>query len=118
MGALFLGLLAGVVCFTSTYTLKQILKVDDSLDVFPVHGVGGILGSLMTACLAHEAAGASGRADRLGSIWRADGGSVVRLLGTFVILKLLDFSLGLRVSREEEIEGLDISQHEERGYHL
>ncbi|HEB78360.1 MAG TPA: ammonium transporter [Methylothermaceae bacterium] len=123
-GALALGITAGIVCFVATQTVKRVLKIDDSLDVFPVHGVGGILGSLLTAILAAETFGGFGV---------SEGNTVASQLGvqalavaavgfwcaliTFVLLRLLDRLLGLRVSPEQETEGLDISQHEETGYH-
>ena len=116
---------AGIVCFFATAFIKQKLKIDDSLDVFPVHGVGGILGTLFAGIFVATGLGGIGYANGL------DMGSqvTVQLIGviaviaftaivTFVILKVVDKLLGLRVSDEQETEGLDINQHDERGYIL
>jgi Amt family ammonium transporter len=124
-GALVIGLVAGVVCFLATQTIKRRFKIDDSLDVFPVHGVGGAIGLLFTAVFSVAA---------LGGIGLDPGVSVLHQLGvqalgalataawcavaTFVILKGIDAALTLRVTAEQETEGLDISMHEERGYTL
>jgi len=125
MGALVIGISAGTVCFFATAFLKQTLKIDDSLDVFPVHGVGGILGTIMAGIFVSAGLGGAGYAEGV-----TMGSQVgVQLLGviatvvftvvvTFVILKLVDALLGLRVTDEEETEGLDINQHDERGYIL
>ena len=127
-GALVIGILAGFVCYHATVFLKQRLKIDDSLDVFPVHGVGGALGTLLAAVFASAGLGVfSGQG-------LAEGVSIasqfqVQLIGvlasavytgivTFVLLKLIDRMLGLRVSQDEETEGLDLTQHNERGYDL
>ncbi|MES9835538.1 MAG: ammonium transporter [gamma proteobacterium symbiont of Ctena orbiculata] len=126
-GALVIGLLAGAICFSATNYLKQVLKIDDSLDVFPVHGVGGMLGTLLAGVFSSTSLGVFsgyGFADGIESM----GGQVyVQAIGvvatvlftavvTFVILKLVDALLGLRVTKDQEIEGLDIVSHEERGY--
>jgi len=123
-GALVIGLTAGVVCFWATQIVKRKFKIDDSLDVFPVHGVGGIVGLLMLAFLSN----------RLGGLGLDEGVSTMQQFGvqltgtlativwcggvTFVLLKVLDVVMGLRVSREEETEGLDLVLHEEKGYNL
>ncbi|HHJ34939.1 MAG TPA: ammonium transporter [Gammaproteobacteria bacterium] len=125
MGALIIGLSAGIICFYATAFLKQTLKIDDSLDVFPVHGVGGILGTILAGIFVSAGLGGAGFAEGM------DMGSQVGVqltgvlatiaftaVATFVILKVVDMLLGLRVSEEQETEGLDISQHEERGYIL
>ncbi len=125
MGALVIGFSAGFVCFFATAFIKQKLKIDDSLDVFPVHGVGGILGTIFAGIFVSAGLGGIGFADGM------DMGEQVgvQLTGvittvaftasvTFVILKLVDMTIGLRVSDEEETEGLDINQHDERGYIL
>ena len=127
-GAMVIGLLAGVVCFWSTQIIKRKLKIDDSLDVFPVHGVGGFLGILLTAVFASDGLGA------FSGLGLADGSTIasqfgVQALGalatlawcaaaTFVILKIVGAMVGLRVDKDEETEGLDIAQHDERGYNL
>jgi len=119
-GALAIGVTAGLVCFYATQYIKRSLKIDDSLDVFPVHGVGGITGSLLTGVFA---------ASSLGGLGLADGVSIIDQVGvqalavavtivwsggfSYLILKLI----GLRVSNDEEVQGLDIILHEETGYH-
>jgi Amt family ammonium transporter len=128
-GALIIGILAGFVCFNATLFIKRVMKIDDSLDVFPVHGVGGALGTLMAGVFSSTSLGVFsgyGFADGIASM----GGQLyVQLVGvlvtvaftavvTFVILKLVGALLGLRVSEEQEIEGLDIVMHEERGYDI
>ena len=122
-GALVIGISAGVVCFVATNFLKRTLKIDDSLDVFPVHGVGGILGTLATGVFASNALGLfSGQQDiSIGSQLGVQAlGVVVTLVYTavvsFVLLKLVDAVVGNRVSDDEEVEGLDITQHNERGF--
>jgi len=128
-GAMVIGLLAGFVCYNATTFLKQRLKLDDSLDVFPVHGVGGMLGTLMAGIFASTELGifsGYGFADGISSM----GGQVsVQLIGifatltytavlTFVILKVVDALTGLRVDSDQETEGLDLVLHDERGYDL
>ena len=122
-GALAIGLSAGVICFIATGYIKRSLKIDDSLDVFPVHGVGGILGTTLTGVFIAAQFGGAGLAQGT-----SVGAQVLtQLIGvaatiawtallTFVILKFVDAVLGLRVSEEEERDGLDITQHEERAY--
>ena len=123
VGALVIGLSAGVICFLATGYLKRSLKIDDSLDVFPVHGVGGMLGTTLTGVFVASSLGGAGLAEGVSM-----GGQVLtQLIGvaatvawtaivSFVILKVVDAVVGLRVSEEEETEGLDITQHEERAY--
>ncbi len=125
MGALVIGISAGVVCFYATGFIKQKLKIDDSLDVFPVHGVGGILGTLMAGIFVSAGLGGAGLAEgmtmssQLGVQLTGIVAVVVwTAVATFVILKVVDAITGLRVSDEDEIQGLDISQHDERGYIL
>jgi Amt family ammonium transporter len=122
-GALVIGISAGVVCFLATNYLKRTLRIDDSLDVFPVHGVGGILGTLLTAVFASNALGIfSGQEEiNIGSQFQVQAiGVVTTLVYTAIVsyglLKLVDLMVGLRVSDEDEQQGLDISQHNERGY--
>ncbi len=123
VAALAIGLSAGVICFLATGYIKRSLKIDDSLDVFPVHGVGGVLGTTLTGVFVASSLGGAGLPDGVSM-----GGQVfTQLIGvaatlawtavvTFVILKVVDAIIGLRVSEEEEVDGLDISQHEERAY--
>lgn len=126
-GALVIGLLAGIICFSATNYLKQVLKIDDSLDVFPVHGVGGILGTLLAGVFCSTSLGVFsgyGFADGIESMGAQLWVQLVGVLATIVftavvtfgILKLVDMLIGLRVNKEQEIEGLDIVLHEERGY--
>jgi len=123
LGGLAIGLLAGVVCYFATQHIKKVLVIDDSLDVFPVHGVGGILGTLLTAVFAAESMGGLGLETSISSQF------VTQLIGvvativwcgvvTFVLLKVIDAVIGLRVSEDEETEGLDLVLHNERGYTL
>ena len=125
LGALAIGGAAGVVCFFATSYMKRALNVDDSLDVFPVHGVGGILGTLLTAVFVSAAFGGIGYPEAASM-----GGQVVtQLVGiaavglwsgilTWVLLKLVDALSGLRVAGDEETEGLDTVLHNEKGYNL
>jgi len=122
-GALVIGVSAGLVCFLATNYLKRTLRIDDSLDVFPVHGVGGILGTLLTAVFASNALGIfSGQEDiNIASQLGVQAlGVLVTIVYTgivsLVLLKLTDRLVGNRVTSEEEQEGLDISQHNERGF--
>ena len=124
-GALVIGLVAGIVCFFATQTLKRKLRVDDSLDVFPVHGVGGFTGLLLTAVFSAPAVGGLGLptgvtvAKQLGvQLLGAAATAVWCGLATFVLLKVVNAVVPLRVSREQENEGLDLVLHEERGYSL
>ena len=122
MGAIVVGLASGVLCFWAATSLKRALGYDDSLDAFGVHGIGGIVGALLTGIFAAEGLGGQGlSADSIG------GQFVVQLIGvvftivycgvlSFILLKIVDAIIGLRVSQDEETEGLDISLHDERGY--
>ena len=123
-GGLILGLAGGVACYVAVDLIRVRLKIDDSLDVFAVHGVGGILGSLLVAYLALPAFGGLGLADGVtaGSQFMVQLSSVaITVLWTgiasYVILKVIGAVIGLRVDQQDEIEGLDLSQHGERGYH-
>ncbi len=124
-GALVIGIAAGTVCFFATNFMKQKLKIDDSLDVFPVHGVGGALGTILTGVFASSALGIFSGQEEI-SIPSQVGIQAVGVLatvaytmaGTFIILKVVDLIVGNRVSEEEETEGLDLVSHNERGYIL
>jgi Amt family ammonium transporter len=123
-GGLILGLAGGVACYIAVDILGVRMKIDDTLDVFAVHGVGGILGSLLVAWLALPAFGGLGLADgvsatsqfgvQLLSVAITIGWTV---LASYVILRVISLVIGLRVNQQDEIEGLDLSQHGERGYH-
>jgi Amt family ammonium transporter len=123
-GGLILGLAGGVACYVAVDLIRVRLKIDDSLDVFAVHGVGGILGSLLVAYLALPVFGGLGLADGVtaGSQFMVQLASVAITvlwtgIGSYVILKVIGAVIGLRVDQQDEIEGLDLSQHGERGYH-
>ena len=123
LGGLAIGLLAGTVCYFATQYIKRVLKIDDSLDVFPVHGVGGILGTLLTAVFAAESMGGLGLETSISSQFVTQLTGVIATVVwcgaiTFIILKVLDAVIGLRVSEDEETEGLDLVLHNERGYTL
>ena len=129
-GALIIGLLAGMVCFGATQYIKRVLKIDDSLDVFPVHGVGGILGSLVVAVFASTQLGvfsgygfADGMTTIAGQVSVQAIGVVTTIVftavSTYIILKLVGaLTGGLRVDEEAEQQGLDVVSHEETGYNL
>jgi Amt family ammonium transporter len=125
LGAIVIGGAAGAICFFATSYLKRRMGVDDSLDVFPVHGVGGILGTTLTGVFAAAALGGVGYPDKV-----TMGGQVlVQITGvlavaawsaivTWLVLKLTDALAGLRVTGDEETEGLDTVLHNEKGYNL
>lgn len=126
MSAILMGLAAGAVCFLSCTRLKSKFRYDDSLDAFGVHGVGGTLGAILTGVFATRAVSDVGKGTPLGLV---EHGTVIvgqivavaitwvlAIVATFVILKVLDAVMGLRVSKAEEIQGLDLSQHGEEGY--
>jgi ammonium transporter, Amt family len=125
MGALAIGASAGIVCFLATNYMKRTLHVDDSLDVFPVHGIGGIIGTLLTGVFAAAALGGAGLADGV-TMGKQVGTQIAGILATlawggavsFIILKLIDATIGLRVTLEQETEGLDTVLHNETGYNL
>ncbi|MBW8190088.1 ammonium transporter [Neiella marina] len=128
MGALVIGLTAGVVCYYATQMIKRKLKIDDSLDVFPVHGVGGILGTLLAAVFASSELGifsgqglAEGMTISSQFVVQATGvvaTFVYTAVVTWVLLKLVSVFVDLRVTADEETQGLDLVLHDERGYDL
>ena len=131
MGAIIIGLLAGIICLWGVNGLKKILGADDSLDVFGIHGVGGILGAILTGVFADPALGGTGVYDYLANkvgdfdmtaqvisqLWGV--GTVVVWSGvvSIVAYKLVDIVIGLRVPEDEEREGLDLTSHGETAYH-
>ncbi|ARU26413.1 ammonium transporter [Cellvibrio sp. PSBB006] len=129
-GALIIGLCAGVVCFFMTQLIKRVWKIDDSLDVFPVHGVGGVLGTILAGIFASTELGVfsgQGFAEGINSIGEQLGVQFIGVIVTFVYTAVVTYILlkitgvltaGLRVTKEEEMVGLDISLHEEDGYKL
>ena len=127
--AVVIGLSAGVICYFATNLLRNVLRVDDSLDVFPVHGVGGILGTLLAGVFASTQLGIfSGNGfsegiDSIGGQLSVQATGVVATfvytaVVTFVILKLVNALVGLRIDAEDENRGLDLALHDERGYDL
>ena len=125
MGALLLGLISGLVCFLASTKLKRAMGYDDSLDVFGVHAVGGIIGAILTGLFADAAFGGKGLAEGVSiadQLWIQTKGALVTVvyssLISFISLKVVDAIVGIRVTEEEETQGLDISLHEERGYIL
>ena len=124
MGAIAIGFAAGIGCFLAAVKLKRMLGYDDSLDVFGVHAVGGIIGALLTGVFCAEALGGAGFGVEQGGMAAQVGVQFIGVLATvvytgivsFIILKVIDGVIGLRVSTDEEQEGLDIVLHDERGY--
>ena len=123
MGAIIIGLSSGVICFFCATSLKRKLGYDDSLDAFGVHGIGGIVGALLTGVFAAPALGGFGTVEDIGAQlfiqFKGVAFTVVyTAIVTYVILKVIDMVMGLRVSDEEETVGLDLALHNERGYNL
>ena len=136
MGAIMLGLFAGVACFLFVSYAKSVFKLDDSLDVFGIHGLGGIIGALATGILVNPALGGAGIPDYLtqpGALLVADYVFATAFmaqvkavaftiafsgLGSFILYKLIDLTMGLRVKPEIEREGLDVAEHGERAYNM
>ena len=132
MGGLVIGLLAGIICLWGVNGLKRLIGADDSLDVFGVHGVGGILGALLTAVFAAPSLGGQGIFDYVANkaspdysiggqlvtqLWAVGTTIVWSALVSVILYKLVDMVIGLRVPEEEEREGLDITSHGESAYH-
>lgn len=126
IGALVIGAISGVGCFVSAVKVKRILGFDDSLDAFAVHGVGGIIGALLTGVFAAPSLGGGGFGEGNESIMSQLAAQFVGVgvtiiyagIWSFVILKTVDAVIGVRVSEEEEVTGLDLSLHDERGYNI
>ncbi len=124
MGALAIGLAAGAVCFWGATTLKRLAGYDDSLDAFGVHGIGGIVGAVLTGVFASEQLGGQGMEhESMGGQVAAQlmsiGVTVVYCgVVSFILLKVIDVILGLRVTGDQENQGLDLTLHEETGYNL
>ena len=123
LAALVMGILAGAICFTATQFIKRVLKIDDSLDVFPVHGVGGVLGTLLAGVFVASKYGGVGLAEgftisKQFMVQLTGVSSVIvwTVIASFVVLKIVQFLVGLRVDKDEEIEGLDVKQYDEKGY--
>ena len=123
MGALVIGIASGLICFWGATSLKQKLGYDDSLDAFGVHGIGGIVGALLTGIFAAQSLGGLEADLNIGAQFVKQLLSVVITIVwsgvlSFIILKILDAIIGLRVEGDEEREGLDLVLHDERGYNL
>ena len=125
MGALAIGFVSGIVCFWGATSLKQKMGYDDSLDAFGVHGIGGIVGALLTGVFAAESLGGVGLSDGMNigtQVWAQFISIVITVVWSgvisFITLKILDAAIGLRVETDEERMGLDLSEHNERGYNL
>ena len=121
IGALIIGISAGFVCYEATQYIKKVLKIDDSLDVFPVHGVGGILGTILTGIFASASYGGMGLDNSIGNqVFIQIIGVLFTIVWcgffTFIILKFVDNLLGLRISDEQEETGIDLTEHGEKGY--
>jgi ammonium transporter, Amt family len=125
MGAIALGAIGGAVCFVATNLIKRQFRIDDTLDVFAVHGIGGMTGSILVAVLAAPALGGVGYAAGMDlsrqlvvQIVTVAGVAAWSLVATFILVKLIGVGTKPRVSREQEIEGLDVASHGERAYDL
>ncbi len=118
-GALIIGIVAGVACFWAATSLKKMVGYDDSLDVWGVHGIGGIVGALLTGVFAREAIGGTaglleGNAAQVGlQVYGIVATLIYCSIATFIILKVVDLIVGLRVSEEVERDGLDLALHGE-----
>ena len=125
LGGVLIGISGGVVCYFATQLIKSVLKIDDSLDVFPVHGVGGALGTILAAVFVAAAWGGAGYADGM-ALGSQLGVQVIGVLATvvysavvsYILLKVVGLLIPLRATPETEQQGLDIVQHGETGYNL
>ncbi|MEX2034147.1 MAG: ammonia channel protein, partial [Xanthobacteraceae bacterium] len=132
MGALVLGLIAGVVCLFFVSTIKNMFGYDDALDVFGIHCIGGIVGAIGTGILVALALGGTGILDYTTGkiadydfatqVWAQSKAVLMTLVwsgvGSFIIFKVVDYTVGLRPSVEKEREGLDLTDHGERAYNM
>jgi len=123
MGAVLLGAAASCVCYTAVWAVKRVMKVDDALDVLGVHGVGGAMGTLLLPFVALVGAGGGTLNHPVSEQFTVQAIGVVAAavfsaVATFVITKLADMLVGLRVDREHETQGLDFASHGETGYHI
>ena len=125
IGALIIGFISGAICFWGATSLKAKLGYDDSLDAFGVHGIGGIIGALLTGICADAALGGAGLAEGVSmgqQVWAQLLSIIVTIIWSgvlsFIILKIVNAIVGLRVEGDDEMMGLDLSQHNERGYNL
>ncbi len=126
MGALAIGAASGIGCFIVAVKVKKAIGFDDSLDAFSVHGIGGIIGAILTGVFSAKFLGGSGLGEGHETITSQVTAQFVGVVVTaiytgivsFIILKIVDAVIGLRVSEEEEVTGLDLSLHDEKGYNL
>jgi Amt family ammonium transporter len=132
MGGIIIGLVAGVVCLWGVNGLKRMLGADDALDVFGVHAVGGIVGSILTGVFVSPALGGTGVYDYVANkvadfdmgtqiisqLWGVGTAIVWSAVVAFIAFKIVDLIVGLRVSEEVEREGLDVNEHGEAAYHM
>jgi Amt family ammonium transporter len=125
MGALAIGLAAGLVCYFAVVKVKRIFGYDDSLDAFGVHGVGGLVGAILTGVFVDAGLGGVGLAEGVSmgaQVWKQTMGAAATIVYcgvvSFVLLKVIDAVIGLRVDVEEEQMGLDLVLHDEAGYNL
>ncbi len=123
IGAFVIGFASGLLCYIASSSIKRALGYDDSLDVFGVHGVGGFVGAILTGVFTAEVFGGAGLDNGIGAqlVLQFIGASATIVysgVGTFIIAKAIDSTIGLRVTSDEEGEGLDIALHDERGYSL
>ena len=115
-GALLIGLAGGLICYFAVHLIRVKLKIDDSLDVFAVHGVGGMLGILILPVLSAEFLGGTGEGDFMTQLVGTAAVVAWSAIASFIILLILKITLGLRVTEEQEFEGLDVSLHGENAY--
>jgi ammonium transporter, Amt family len=125
MGAIVIGVVAGVLCYLAASKVKRAFGYDDSLDAFGVHAVGGVIGAMLTGVFVAKGLGGIGFAEgfTMGKqIWTQFIGVITTIvydgIGTFIIIKVVDSIIGIRVTEEQETEGLDLALHDERGYNL
>jgi Amt family ammonium transporter len=125
MGALAIGLAAGGICFIGATSLKRKLGYDDSLDAFGVHGIGGLVGAILTGVFADASLGGAGLTEGFSmgrQVWVQTQDALITVVYSgvmsFIILKLIQVTIGLRVNQQEEDQGLDLTLHEETGYNL
>ncbi|MCE2898345.1 MAG: ammonium transporter, partial [Betaproteobacteria bacterium] len=124
MGGILLGLIAGVLCFWAVTTLKGLFGYDDSLDVFGVHGIGGIIGAILTGVLMAPGLGGVGYPEGItmgAQLWIQTKSVLITIVWSgvvsFILYKIVDMIVGLRVTEDKEREGLDITEHGETAYH-
>jgi Amt family ammonium transporter len=122
MGSILIGIAAGVICFIASAKVKKALGYDDSLDAFGVHAIGGIVGALLTGVFSATLDGLKPELHVGAQVWIQAKGILVTIVYdailSFILLKIVDMLVGLRVTEEQETEGLDIALHDERGYNL